>query len=107
MTTEIQQVPQVLFMCLKDGGPLYQGDAPMVFEDPGDALAVIEELEEELEEGLQEGIVAEIKPATIVKRLRDAGIAKVHYQPSGVRLAFVRPVAELAPEHPEQDTLPF
>ena len=79
--TSPQRTP--LFMCLKDGGPLYQGDAPMVFEDPEDAADAVD--------GAGEGVVAEIESATIVKKLRDAGITQIYYQPSG-RLASYRSV---------------
>ena len=76
-----------LFMCVKDGGPLYQGDAPMVFEDAGDAQEVLD--------GVGEGFVAEIEPGMIVHRLREAGITHVYYQPSGLRLATMRGIEEL------------
>lgn len=77
----------MLYMCMKDNGPLYQDDAPMVFEDVADAGDVLQEV--------GEGFVAEIEPGVIVSRLRDAGIEQVYYQPSGLHLAEMRRVEEI------------
>ncbi len=95
----MKKQPQSLFMCLKDGGPLYQGDAPMVFEDVDDASEVLDDV--------GEGFVAELNPYVIQETLRGAGIAHVYYQPSGLRPAKVRGVQEITPTDTNQDALPF
>ena len=76
-----------LYMCMKDNGPLYQEEAPMVFEDVADAFDVME--------GVGDGDVVKIEPAMIVDRLRAGGIEQVYYQPSGLRLASLRDLGDL------------
>ncbi|MDP9476341.1 MAG: hypothetical protein M3R38_11795 [Actinomycetota bacterium] len=71
-----EETQLAFYMCLKDGGPLCEGDAPMVFEDIVDADAVLHEV------GDEEGIVAEVELETIALRLRDAHIKQVFYTPT-------------------------
>lgn len=70
-----QETQLAFYMCLKNGGPLFEGDAPMIFEDGGDAFAVLEE------QGDEEAIVAEVSAETAVLRFREAGIGQVFYKP--------------------------
>ncbi len=87
---EAEKRGRVVYMCLKDGGPLCAGDAPMVFDDIEDAEEALYDARDE------EAIVAEIKLETVVHRLREAGIEHVHYQPAGSGFATKRTLEELA-----------
>ena len=70
-----EETQLAFYMCVRNGGPLFEDDAPMIFEDGGDALDVLED------QGDEEAIVAEIALETMVLRLRGAGIGQVFYKP--------------------------
>ena len=81
---------RVVFMCLKDGGPLCERGAPLVFEDVEDAHDALRDARDE------EGIVAEMDLGMVIRRLKEEGIGRVHYQPSGLRLASSMALEDLA-----------
>lgn len=80
---------RVVYVCIKDDGPLYHDDMPMVFGDPADATDALVDPEDESE------FVAGIKLETVVKRLEAAGVEYVYYQPSGVTPALRVPLPAL------------
>lgn len=65
--------PAPVYMVVKDGGPLYQKDLPLFFETEDSAA------EEMYAFSDPEQIVAEIEPATVVKRLTEGGISSLAY----------------------------
>ena len=69
-------VDRLVYMGMNEGGPLFQGDNLLVFEDRDDAWRAVVEAD-------QDASVVEITPERVVLRLRQGGFGRVAFVPTG------------------------